>query len=183
MPPEFPQLSHLFDLPPWAVIALLYVLAVLDCAFASYRCAGGKNALIDKRRYYASALIKGAIWGNVAVAIGGACIVLSAAILSGSIVSVFPLYVEAGRCLLDVYLPYTFIVLTALAARAIPSADVRSVAQTIVLGPFTFIRPAVATIGVAYAVVNLQSPLLLLAGIPILCIMLGFEFFLERQNL
>lgn len=82
--------------------------------------------------------------------------------------------------MLDIYIPYALVVLATIALRAIPDADVKAVGQTIVLGPFTFIRPAVACAGLAYAFLNVKEPLLIAAGLPILCSMLMIERIFEK---
>jgi hypothetical protein len=169
---------HLVNLAPWAVTAILYLLAVLDCGYASYRCAGGKNALIRKDRYYARALLKGALWSNLPVAIAAALI---AAVTSMRVESLL-LLTEAGRYALDIYLPYALIVLLSLGLRFIPDADVRAVTQTVVLGPFTFARPAVAFLGLANAFWHLQDPLVFVVGAIVLTMMLLAEPLFERLN-
>lgn len=170
--------QHLFYLSPFAVATTLYGLAVLDCAFASYRCAGGKNAAIDKRKYYAVALLKGALGSNFAVAIAAALIAVTTNMQTEPLM----LFTEAGRFALDVYIPYAVVVLTSLTMRAIPEADVRAVMQTVVLGPFTFIRPAIAFLGLAYAVWNIRDASVLIVGVAILTMMLLVEQLFERIN-
>ena len=53
-------------------ILLLWLLATIDSAFIGYREAAGRSALIDKRDYYRHALVRGALLGQIAVAIAGA---------------------------------------------------------------------------------------------------------------
>lgn len=172
------ETTHLLNLSPWAVAGILYGLAVLDCSFASYRCAGGKNAAINKQKYYAAALLKGAICSNFAVGAAAVLIAISTNMQPERLL----LFAEAGRYALDVYIPYAAIVLASLALRAIPEADVRAVMQTVVLGPFTFIRPAIAFIGLSYAVWNIQDAAVMLVGAPILFMMLSVERLFERLN-
>lgn len=52
-------------------ILLLWVLATVDSAFIGYRDAAGRSALIEKRDYYRHALIRGALVGQIAVAMVG----------------------------------------------------------------------------------------------------------------
>jgi len=60
------------------MIALgLWILATLDAAFAGYRAAAGRNGLIRKRRYYLRAMVLGAIFGQVAVALAAGIILIT----------------------------------------------------------------------------------------------------------
>ena len=52
-------------------ILLLWLLATVESAFIGYRDAAGRSALIDKRHYYRRALLRGALMGQIAVAIAG----------------------------------------------------------------------------------------------------------------
>jgi len=54
--------------------------------------------------------------------------------------------------------------------------------QTVVLGPFTFIRPAIAFIGLSYAVWNIQDAAVMVVGAVILFMMLSVERLFERLN-
>src|SRR5262245_65542823 len=53
------------------ILFLLWLLATVDSAFIGYREAAGRNALIDKKDYYRHALIRGALFGQLAVLIVG----------------------------------------------------------------------------------------------------------------
>ena len=48
---------------------LLYLLATCDAAFCGFRAAAGRNALLFKRAYYLRAMGRGALWGQLAVAV------------------------------------------------------------------------------------------------------------------
>ena len=60
----------------FAVAASVYFLATLDSAFVGYREAAGRSALIRKGAYYARAMLRGALWGQAAVALAFALLAL-----------------------------------------------------------------------------------------------------------
>src|SRR3954447_21179079 len=116
----------------------LWMLATLDASFAGYRAAAGRNALINKRRYYLRAMILGAIAGQLAVAVAAAIILISLA-LTPDRPGLLRDYNLAGARMLIVYLPYAAIILLAFIIRSIRSVDIRSITSTLVFGPFTLI--------------------------------------------
>src|ERR1044072_1308654 len=59
-----------------AAAARVSFLATRDSAFVGYREAAGRSALIRKGAYYARAMLRGALWGQAAVAL--ACVLLAA---------------------------------------------------------------------------------------------------------
>jgi hypothetical protein len=61
------------------IALVLWLLATLDAAFAGYRDAAGRNALINKRRYYRCAMLRGALMGQLAVGVAAFIIGLSLA--------------------------------------------------------------------------------------------------------
>ena len=133
----------------FAVAASVYFLATLDSAFVGYREAAGRSALIRKGAYYARAMLRGALWGQAAVAL--AFVVLAALFLRAEDRAAFlHSLIDAGRRMLSVYVPYAFVVLAAFAVRAVPSVDVRSLTSTLVFGPFQFARPLVVAAGVLW---------------------------------
>ncbi|HYW73810.1 MAG TPA: hypothetical protein VE961_22500 [Pyrinomonadaceae bacterium] len=157
------------------MIALgLWLLATLDSAFAGYRAAAGRNALIDKQRYYLRAVIFGAIAGQLAVALAAAIIVISLAPapdrrgLLGD-------YNLAGGWMLLVYLPYTAAILFAFGLRLIPSVDIRSITSTLVFGPFTLVRPVVAIAGLVCGVLAAPRLATVVVGLIVLTMMLSLE--------
>ena len=85
-------------------VLLLWLLATVDSAFIGYRDAAGRNALIDKRDYYRRALLRGALIGQLAVAIVGtvAAGMLATASQPAKLFENFDL---VGRRMLMVYVP------------------------------------------------------------------------------
>jgi len=157
------------------MIALgLWILATLDAAFAGYRAAAGRNGLIRKRRYYLRAMILGAIFGQVAVALA-AGIILITLTLTPDRLGLLRDYNLAGARMLLVYIPYAVIILFAFVVRSIPSVDIRSITSTLVFGPFTLIRPAVAIAGLVYGMLAAPRLETIVVGVTILVMMLGLE--------
>jgi hypothetical protein len=159
---------------------LLYLLACFDGAFSGFRAAAGHNALICKRAYFLRAMGRGLLWAQVAVIIAAALgiVLLLMAAASTDLLDAFE---AAGRCLLQVYLPYATLIGLAFALRAIPNVDVRSLTSVLVFGPFTMIRPLVAVAGVLWALLNLPRMEIGLLGAVVLPMMLSMEWFLGRR--
>ena len=153
---------------------LLWLLATVDSAFIGFREAAGRNALIDKTTYYRRALIKGALFGQLAVLIVG---VITAGLLlvSSDPVAQFQALELVGSRMLLVYIPYALIILITTCIRAFPSVDIRSITSTLIFGPFTLIRPLVVVAGGLWGV--LAAPTAITIGLTtlIVCLMLGLE--------
>jgi hypothetical protein len=132
-----------------AVAASVYFLATLDSAFVGYREAAGRSALIRKGAYYARAMLRGALWGQAAIALALALLALLF-LRAGDRDAFIHSLIGAGRRMLSVYVPYAVVVLAAFAVRAFPSVDVRSMTSTLVFGPFQFVRPLVVVAGVVW---------------------------------
>jgi len=155
------------------MIALaLWLLATLDSAFTGYREAAGRNALINKRTYYRRAMITGALFGQVAVAIAGVALLVSLTFTADRD-SLLRDYDRVGSRMLVVYLPYAAVILLAFIIRAIPSVDIRSITSTTIFGPFTLIRPVVAVLGVVYGVMGAPRFQTITLGLIVLIMMLS----------
>jgi len=161
------------------IALVLWLLATLDAAFAGYRDAAGRNALINKRRYYRRAMLRGALMGQLAVGIAALIIALSL-ILSADWRGLLQDYETAGARMLTIYLPYAFVVLLTFLVRWIPSVDLRSITSTVIFGPFTLIRPLVAAIGMGYGVFAARRMIVVAVGMIVLTMMLGIEAALSR---
>ena len=156
------------------IALMLWLLATLDAAFAGYREAAGRNAFIRKRRYYRRAMLKGAVFGQVAVALA-ACVVLISLALVTDRESLVADYQAVGFRMLFVYVPFTVIILLAFLVRSIRSVDIRSITSTLIFGPFTLIRPLVAIAGLLYGVLFAPRPAIIILGALVLTMMLGLE--------
>lgn len=158
--------------------ALLWLLATVDSAFIGYREAAGRNALIDKRAYFRHALIRGALFGQLAVLIVGVTtvIVLISVRDAGFLFSDLELI---GARMLMVYVPYAVILLITFCVRAIPSVDIRSITSVLIFGPFTFIRPLVVLVGAVWGVVAAPGAITIALTVLIVTLMLGLGSFLS----
>jgi hypothetical protein len=154
-------------------------LATLDAAFIGYRNAAGRNALINKRAYYRHAMIRGALFGQIAVAIAGV-VIATLVLLSPEPSERISQLHEAGARMLIVYVPYALILFLAFAVRAVPSVDVRSLTSVLIFGPFTLIRPLIVVCGVIWGFLAAPSFLTLLLGLLILTLILGLETMVDR---
>ena len=154
------------------IAVLLWLLATVDSAFIGYREAAGRSALIDKRAYYRHALIRGALFGQLAVLIVGVTtvIVLVSVRDAGFLFSDLELI---GARMLMVYVPYAVILLITFCVRAIPSVDIRSITSVLIFGPFTFIRPVVVLAGAVWGVVAAPSGITIALAALIVTLMLG----------
>jgi hypothetical protein len=156
------------------IALLLWLLATLDAAFAGYRDAAGRNALIRKRRYYRHAMLRGAIVGQLAV--GGAALIIGLSlVMSADWRALLQDYEAAGARMLTIYLPYAFVMLLTFLVRWIPSVDLRSITSTVIFGPFTLIRPLIAVVGMGYAVFAAPRMVVVAVGIIVLMMMLSLE--------
>jgi L-asparagine transporter-like permease len=160
-------------------ILLLWLLATVDSTFIGYREAAGRNALIDKRAYFRRAMIRGAVAGQIAVAIVGVVAVgmLATTPQPGRL---FEMFEQVAARMLIVYVPYALILTITFFVRAIPSVDIRSITSVLVFGPFTLIRPLVVLAGAIWGL--LAAPTIrvgLLIGL-IVSLMLGMEYVLHR---
>lgn len=152
----------------------LWVLATLDAAFTGYREAAGRNALIDKRRYYLRAMIRGALFGQVAVGIAAVVVLIS---LAGTPdrQSIMRDYDKAGVRMLIFYVPYAAVIVFAFLVRWIPSVDIRSITSTLIFGPFTLMRPLVAVVGLVYGLLAAPGVATVVLGLVVLTMMLSLE--------
>jgi hypothetical protein len=160
------------------IAGLLWLLATVDSAFIGYREAAGRNALIQKRAYFRHALIRGALFGQLAVLIVGVitAIVLATASDPGALFSKFE---TVGARMLTVYIPYALILLITFCIRAVPSVDIRSITSVLIFGPFTFIRPLVVLAGAVWGVVAAPGSITIAITVLIVILMLGLEFALS----
>ncbi len=156
------------------IFFLLWLLATLDSAFIGFREAAGRSALIKKNAYYRRAMIRGALFGQLAVVIVGAIatVVLVSSNNPRALLADFELI---GARMLWVYVPYTLIILGAMAIRAFPSVDIRSITSTLIFGPFTFIRPVVVLAGAIWGLLGAPTAITAIFVVLIVCLMLGLE--------
>ena len=158
---------------------LLWLLATVDAAFIGYRDAAGRSALIDKRHYYRRALVRGALVGQIAVAIAG---IVAAGMLftTPQPARLFDTFDRVATRMLMVYIPYALILTATFFVRAIPSVDIRSITSVLVFGPFTLIRPLVVLAGAIWGLLVAPTAGVTLLMALIVSLMLGLEYALHR---
>ena len=158
---------------------LLWALATVDAAFTGYREAAGRSALIHKGVYYRRAMIRGAVFGQVAVGVVGVAAAVALAVSPEPRTLVSELQI-AGSRMLTVYVPYALIILMAFAVRAAPSVDLRSITSVLIFGPFTLIRPVVVVAGVVWGFLAAPGIVTLLLGMLTLSFVLGLGWVTGR---
>lgn len=161
-------------------LVLLYALATVDGALVGYRLASGRSAVIDKRRYYARSIARGALLVQPAIAVAFfvAVLLLLAAGDPGRLTQEL---IAMGNRMLQVYVPYAAVVLGTLALRAVPSIDLRVATSVAVLGPATAVRPFVMVAGVLWAALASLQPEILLMATLLAGLMLAVEPVLDRE--
>ena len=160
------------------IAGLLWLLATVDSAFIGYREAAGRNALIKKGAYFRRALLRGALFGQLAVLIVG--VITALALLSSSDAAALFSKVELiGTRMLTVYIPYALIILITFCIRAVPSVDIRSITSVLIFGPFTFIRPLIVLAGAVWGVVAAPGAITIGIAVLIVSLMLGLEYILS----
>jgi hypothetical protein len=160
------------------IAGLLWLLATVDSAFIGYREAAGRNALVQKRAYFRRALIRGALFGQLAVLVVG--VITSIAIAtSNDAATLFSNFETVGARMLTVYIPYAVVLLITFGIRAVPSVDIRSITSVLIFGPFTFIRPLVVLAGAVWGVVAAPGAITIAITVLIVSLMLGLEHILS----
>lgn len=160
---------------------LLYVLAVVDCMFVSYRSAGGRNGLIKKRAYFTKACAEGAIFAQIPISVAGllAFLIYSG---TGNKPQLLEQFTFAGHAMLEFYLVFTLFIALALLIRCMRSVDARTIAQILVLGPFTFVRPYVAILGACNAILRSPHTGVTVVVCATVLMMLGTQFYFDSKN-
>ncbi len=157
----------------------LWLLATTDAAFIGYREAAGRNALIGKRAYYRKAMLRGALFGQAAVAIVGSVGLILLA-FSSEPYQLLEKMEGAGLRMLIVFVPYALVLSIGFLVRLVPSVDIRSITSVLIFGPFTLIRPLVVVVGVTLGTLGSASWILVLLGVLIVSCMLGMEWLIGR---
>jgi hypothetical protein len=161
-------------------LVALYILATLDGAFCGYRAAAGRSALIDKRRYYRRAQLRGAALVQGAPALAGVVLICLIEFSPARVGLSSDLQAAAKRALC-VYVPYAVVGLIAFVIRLLPSADLRSATSVFIFGPMTALRPIVALAGVVYGVFPSSYAQTKLLGITVLALMFIVQVSLDRM--
>jgi hypothetical protein len=134
-----------------AALGVLLALVLLDAALSGFRAAAGRSARIDKRRYYARAMLVGILAGAVLAAIVAGIAVQLGTWTSAPLAYWLNVSLVVAR-LVSFFTPVAATVLVLLGVRRIGSVDARSLASTLFFGPVTLLRPVVVAAGCAWAV-------------------------------
>lgn len=163
-----------------SIAVLLAVLAVFDCALAGFRAAAGRLGLIDKGRYYRSAIAAGILGGVIIVAIN---VGLTAAIVATSPEpdATWHELVRAGTTCVWFFGALATATMAAMALWFSPTAEIQLLATVIVLGPFTLIRPLIIAAGLGVAAARAHDVRVGLVAVAAGVTMLGFEYVLGRR--
>lgn len=148
--------------------ATLFILAILDGAFAGFRSSAGRTGLINHRRSDHQAARRGTVLAFVLLAPVIAATSADVLIHPGQLGD----YTRAGTAMLAVYGPYALLVLIALACHAIAGWRLKYLATTLILGPFTLLRPGIAILGAAIAM-TLSNDLVVatMAGLSVIAVL------------
>jgi hypothetical protein len=137
------------------IATALAVLALLDGAFAGFRASAGRDGLIDHRRSDRLAALRGAALTRVLLA--------PVTAFTSTDVALHPprlaVLTRAGEAMLSVYGPYGLVVLAALACYSALGWRNRYLASALILGPLTWLRPAVTAAGAIYGGAVSPAPL------------------------
>ena len=156
------------------LLATLYLLATIDATVAGYSAAAGRSALIHKGPHYRSSMLRGFLLGQIAAAIS---LSLVFAVMNGAPdrAAFRADLVRVWARMLQIYLPFASMILTALAFRLIPSVDVRCLTSTLVFGPLAGIRPLVGIAGLVWGLLAAPRPEIVTGGVALLILWLSLE--------
>ena len=132
-------------------VVILYALAMMDAALSGYRASAGWNALVQKRAYHTRAVMRAVAWVQLPalLAVAAAFAFLASSSNPGALLQGFT---HAANRALEVYVPYSVLVVMAFALWVVPSRDVRSLSIVLILGPFTLLRLPMALSGAIWAI-------------------------------
>jgi len=156
------------------LIVTLYLLAVVDATASGYSAAAGRSALIHKGPHYRKSMVRGFVLGQIAAAIS-LSLVLWAVKTAAHPDAFCSDLARVWTRMLQVYLPFSLIILTAFAFRLAPSVDVRCLTSTLVFGPLAGIRPLVAIAGLLWGLWAAPRPEIIAGGAGILLLWLSLE--------
>lgn len=162
------------------LLATLYLLATIDSLASGYAAAAGRIALIRKGPHYRAALWRGFVLGQIAAAIS-LSLVLAAVSAAPDPATFRADLVRVWIRMLQIYLPFAVVILTAFAFRLVPSVDVRCMTSTLVFGPLSGIRPLVGIAGLVWGVLAAPRPAIVAGGAAILLLWLSLEWILGHS--
>lgn len=137
--------------------ALMIAFAVLDLTFAGFRAAAGRDGRIQKRTYFARAMLAGA---GAGVAFSGVMAAVTWAVLRRASAPdvLFGELVNVGSRMALIFGGYAALVLVALVVYTLARHEVRTLATVAILGPFTLARPWVIAASALVGLLPSRSP-------------------------
>jgi hypothetical protein len=143
--------------PAVGVPVTLCGLALLDAGFAGFRGSTGRDAGLVNHRFN----LVSAVWG-IGIGIFGLLMIAACTLPSlwspSTRTDNYASLVAGGARMLWVYVPMAGLNLIAIVVYLLSkSHEVRAVAMTLVLGPFTLLRPVVIAGGALWAAVGSDS--------------------------
>jgi hypothetical protein len=156
------------------LLATLYVLATIDSIAAGYSAAAGRSALILKGPHYRKSMLRGFLLGQIAAAIS-LSLVFAFMNAAPDRAAFRADVVRVWARMLQIYLPFALVILTAFAFRLIPSVDVRCLTSTLVFGPLAGIRPLVGIVGLVWGLLAAPRPEIVAGGTALLILWLSLE--------
>ncbi len=154
------------------VASALAVLGLLDGTLAGFRSSLGRSGAVEHRARDRVAARRGLLLMGV--------LLLPVALAAG-LHALAPgrwpaeAYVRAGAGMLAVYVPYAVVTLLALLVYVVLGWRWGYLASAVILGPFTWVRPLVAAVGVAVGVARGGDPVVTLGCLLALGAVLAVE--------
>lgn len=138
--------------------ALMIAFAVLDLTFAGFRAAAGRDGRINKRVYFARAMLVGA---GAGVAFSGVMAIVTWVVLRRAPMPhvLFRELVNVGSRMALFFGGYAALVLVALVVYTLARHEVRTLATVAILGPFTLARPWVIAGAALVGLLPSRAPL------------------------
>ncbi len=141
-----------------AVPLVLCALALLDAGFAGFRGSIGRDAALVDHRFNLEAAAWGIGFGLVGLVLIAGC-TLPALLLVETRQENYQSLLTGGTRMLLVYAPMAALNLLAISIYVLATShEVRAVAMTLVLGPFTLLRPPVIAAGAMWAGMSSDLP-------------------------
>jgi hypothetical protein len=129
----------------------LCALALLDAAFAGFRGSIGRDAGLVDHRFNLGSAGRGVGFGIVGLLVIAGC-TLPSLIKSSTRHENYRSLLNAGTRMLAVFAPMATVNVIAIVIYLLATShEVRAVAMTLVLGPFTLLRPVVIIAGSLWA--------------------------------
>lgn len=161
------------------MIALaVMLLVVMDAGFAGYRAAAGRNGCIDKRRYYARAVVTG-LAARLIIALSFAGLAWAAGAFGGEHA---PAFDAAGRAFLVVAGPYACAVLVAFVPFAVPRTDLRVLTSALLFGPLSLMRTWVIAAALLAGVWAAPDVRVVVIALPAAAVMLALQSVLDARQ-